>query len=420
MDENSNVQVELASDTLDLNALLGMTDEEINAVGELDTSAPADTNSNVLVDEVTDEPHITIATSKVTEILKISAMIAAAGENSFEGKVVAFKIEGDNVRFLLSDNKRNIEKTVELVNTENRFEGFIAFSTANLARIIKLCGNTFCIIEREVEIAEGQKTKKYVLKVAGGEIHLDNIKMTEEKFVKDLTDKTSKPFKKVNITNSVVRLFTFATTAIKTGKNIDFVGNTIQANPINSIAKITTDEKLPSFRLTLTDARILLMLSSTDSADTISINKDGKIFTGDSYKFKTESFQTTDCVFDTVAERMFNGEYATIDVKHLTKVTELSIGLDSSIGDLKLNYKDGRVDCELLTKRENSHIIIQGTTNDDLTALENAVVIPSTNLRGALSVFQVETTVNIRISTDGVSLESGNIRVAVLSKNAGR
>jgi hypothetical protein len=156
-------------------------------------------------------------------------------------------------------------------------------------------------------------------------------------------------------------------------------------------------------------------------AETIGINNDGKIFTGEAYTFKTESFSTQSCVFDTVAERMFNGEAASIDARHLTQMTELSVGLDTSIGNLKFNYTDeGRVECELLTKRENNKIIIQGTTNTDLVPLETPVEVPATNLKGALSIFKEETILNMRVSTDGVSLQCGNVKVSVLGKGVGK
>lgn len=407
--------VESAPDSVDLNALLGMTDEEIDAV------ATADSFDDVVVEEEQiDEPHITVSTKKLLDVLKISAMISAAGENSFEGKVVVFNITNDNVEFLLSDNKRNIKKVVDIVNQDNRFTGFLAFTTATLARLIKVCSSSFSIIKREVK--KDDKTEiKYVLKVTGGEIHLDNINMSKEKFIKDLSDKTTKEYSKENITSSINRLFTFASTSIKTGKNIDFMGGVIQASPINSLAKITFDEKYPNFRLSLTDARILYLLASSDESETIGINSDGKIFSGEAYAFKTESFSTQNCVYDTVAERMFNGEAASIDARHLTQMTELSVGLDTSIGNLKFNYTDeGRVECELLTKRENNKIIIQGTTNSDLVPLEKAVEVPATNLKGALSIFKEETILNMRVSTDGVSLQAGNVKVSVLGKNVGK
>jgi hypothetical protein len=91
------------------------------------------------------------------------------------------------------------------------------------------------------------------------------------------------------------------------------------------------------------------------------------------------------------------------------------------MGNLKFNYtEDGRVSCELLTKRNNSTLIIQGTANTDLIPMENPIEVPSTNLKGALTIFSQETTLYMRVTPDGVSLESGNIKVAILGKNVGK
>ena len=117
---------------------------------------------------------------------------------------------------------------------------------------------------------------------------------------------------------------------------------------------------------------------------------------------------------------MFEGEAAVVDNQHLTQIAELSCGLDTSTGNMRFNYNEGRVECELLTKRENSNIVIQGTTNSDLVKLENPVEIASTNLKSALSIFSQETTLLVRVSPDGISLESGNIKAAVIGKNVGK
>lgn len=408
------IGVESAPESVDLNELLGITDEGIDAMN-VDVVAEAAEE-----EEEINEPHITIATKKLLDVLKISAMISAAGENSFEGKSVVFKVEQNFVRFLLSDNKRNIEKYVEIINKENKFEGFLAFSTSFLARVIRACGSTFSIIER-TETENDKEVKKYVLKITGGDIFMDNIKMSEEKFIKDFSDSSIKDYNKESVMSSISRLFTFASTAIKTGKNLDFVGKVIQATPINSIAKITHDYDFPTFRLSLTDSKVLYSLMATDDAETLGINKDGKIFKGNTYTFKTESYNTSTCVFDTVAERMFNGEYAVVDVKHLSQITDLSVGLDTSIGKMRFNYTpEGRVECELLTKRKNSKIQLQGSSNSDLVVLETPVEVPSANLKGALTVFSQETTLTMRVTPDGVALESGNIRVAVLGSGVGK
>jgi len=410
-----NTGIELAPESIDLNDLLGLTNEDIAEIAA--SSVGID---DVVVEEEIDEPHITLSAKKILDMLKVSAIVSSAGENSFEGKVIVFNITDDKADCLLSDNKRNICKNLDIVNEDNRFTGFLAFSSSDMARMIKVCGSSFSIIKRVTGADTDGEVVRYYLKIKGGELALDNIRMQKDKFVKDLSDNSIKEYNKESTLSNMSRLFTFASTSIKTGKNIDFDGNSIQATPINSMARVTTTEKYPTFRMSLIDSKVLYLLSSSDDSETLGISKDGKTFTGNTFVFRTESFKTSPCVFDAVASRMLDGEYATVDLKHLSLLTDLSIGLDTSIGNLKFNIKDGRVECEVLTKRENSKIILEGTTNEDLVTLEKSVEIPSQNLKGALTVFPSETTVNLRVSTDGISLQSGNVSVSVLGKGVGK
>lgn len=409
-------EVESAPESVDLDALLGLSDIDLGSTSTPTIDIMSEDNIPI------DEPHIKIPTKKVVDVLKVSSMISAAGENSFEGKVVVMKIEDGVVRFLLSDNKRNIEKRVELLNTENQFTGMIAFSASLLTRLTKVCTSIFTLIERVVkDEVSGKETKKYALKIRGGEIYLDNIQMSEDKFVKSFDDSTIKNFGKAEVANIIKRLFSFASTSIKSGKNIDFLGKVVEAAPINSLAKVYTNNEYPTFKISLTDAKILYALCSGDDSDELGISGDGKIFKGSSFNYKTESYPASSCNFDSVADRMFTGESAIVDAQHLIQVSDLSCGLDTSMGNLRFNYtENGFVSCELLTKRENSTIIIQGTSNSNLVPMEKGIEISATNLKGAMTIFSQETTLTMRVTPDGVSLESGNIKVAILGKGAGK
>ena len=411
----SDIMVESAPESVDLEALLGLSDVELDEGASVEVEVMSEDNISV------DEPHIKIPVKKLLDVLKISAMISAAGENSFEGKVVVMKVEKGQVRFLLSDNKRNIEKRVELLNTENQFEGTVAFSTSLLSKLSKVCTSIFTLIERTEKNDADKEVKKYVLKIRGGEIYMDNIQMAEEKFLKSFEDTSIKNYDKSELTTVIKRLFSFASTAIKSGKNIDFLGKVVEAAPINSLAKFYTEGDYPTFKMSLTDAKILYTLCLCDDAAVVGINDSGKIFTGSSFGFKTESYPAANCNFDSVAERMFAGQAAVVDAQHLIQISDLSCGLDTSMGNLKFNYnEDGRVSCELLTKRENSMITIQGTSNTDLIPMEKSIEIPATNLKGAMTIFSQETTLSMRVSPDGVSLESGNVKVAILGKGVGK
>lgn len=418
--------VEEAPEEIDLDALLGLDEGELeanvgNTVGNSTVGKHKSGNRIFKVmtqdDEEVSEPHIKIPTSKLVEVLAVSSLLSSAGENSFEGKVVCISVEDGVARFLLSDNKRNIEKRVDLLNKENQFTGFIAFSSSLLNKMSKVCTSVTTIIQRK-EVKGDKETDKYVLKIRGGEVVLDNINMDKNKFDKTIDCKNGKEYKKIEIIESIKRLYAYASTSIRSGKSIDFNGDYIQTSPINGLAKIKTEKSYPTFRMTLTDTKILSVLSYKDSNDFIKISKDGKEFIGDTYKFKTESYSVTKPTYDSVVERMFEGESVEIDANHLKKLVELSCGLDTSVGNLKFNYTDdGLVSCRLLTKREDSDLVIQGNPNTNVVKLDNPIELYSFNLKGALTVFNNEDSLNMRVSPDGVSLESGDVRVALLGKS---
>lgn len=53
------------------------------------------------VDEFSSEVHISIPTKEINTILNISNVLKSSGENSYEGKLITFRVEEGNVRFML-------------------------------------------------------------------------------------------------------------------------------------------------------------------------------------------------------------------------------------------------------------------------------------------------------------------------------
>lgn len=415
--------VEDAPENIDLDALLGL--EEV----DLETSDSRSKKDSVVFDNsVTDdveikEPHITVSIKSLSEVLSIASQISSAGENSFEGKVIAMNIKDGIVKFLLSDNKRNIEKDVEVINKENQFEGFVAFSSSLINRLSKVCTSVFTLIKREIENDEGEKSTRYILKIIGGEVVIDNINMDSGKYIKNLSVDDDTEYQESEVIEAVRKLYAFAATSIRSGKSIDFMGSTIETSPINGMAKYIPKTEYPKFRLSLVDSKLLHILCNCDSSETLKISKDGKTFIGGNFKFRTESYPIQKNVIDSVVERMFEGESAVIDANHMKQITDLSCALDTSTGNLKFNYTDeGFVNCELLTKRENSNIIMQGNSNKNLVKMDSDIEVSSFNLKGALTVFPTDTVLNMRVTPDGVCYENvgGNLKVAILGKNTGK
>lgn len=131
-------------------------DMMLDEVNEFETVLGLDDNTDSgvedsFIDEFSEEIHISIPTKEINTILNISNVLKSGGENSYEGKLVTFKVEEGNVKFMLSDNKRNISKFVKPLNSDKFITDFICLSSGSLARIVKLCGNVFTVIERTKE-----------------------------------------------------------------------------------------------------------------------------------------------------------------------------------------------------------------------------------------------------------------------------
>ena len=415
MDTNMGFNVEEAPGFGEIDNLLGLLEygDDSSSSDSSNGSSGLGYKKEDLVD--LDVAHVSIPKKDVINVLGISSLLSSGGENSFEGKVTSMKIENGVVRFLLSDNKRYVDKEVDILNEKNQFEGFIAFNSSFLARTIKACNSIVTFIQREVE---GEK--KYSLKIIGGEIGLDSIKMDESKFNKPITCKNSVSCNKEPIITSAKRLYGITASSIRSGKSINFFNKSVQSSSINSTATIEINEPVPDFKLPLTDVKILTGLCSFDESATVNISTDGSVFEGSSFKFKTESFQITLSSMDAVASRMFDFDGAVASLGHLTQINDLAYGLDSSTGNVRFNYEDGFVSFEIVSKRDNSKVIINGVKSEAVQHLEGDVEISSISLRGALSVFSGYKDIGVVISPDGVALFSGNIKVAILGNYLGK
>ena len=79
-----------------------------------------------------------------------------------------------------------------------------------------------------------------------------------------------------------------------------------------------------------------------------------------------------------------------------------------------MNYTNGKVSCEIVSKRDSSKVIIKGDKNNTIESLEYDVEVSAISIKGALSVFSGIKEIDIKISPDGVALVSGDVRVAIL------
>lgn len=414
------------SDELDM--LSNMTGDEVNNdLGkENNTGNSTGNNINNDIDKTITDEHIRLPLREFMGIVNVSNLISASGEKSIEAMLVTFKVEKKDdkavAHICLSDNKRNIEKDIVVLNKENYFTGFVAFQTQLLAKVVKVCSNgEFILIKRKVHNKDTDTNiDNYYMVVHGGEIALDTIKVRESKFVKDISTDSKELYSTKDLYNAIKRIYSYTAQSIVGGKGINFNKDTLQSISVNSVAKIMMkDVKYPRFLLSLIDVKILFSLISMDNAEHIHISKDGSIFTGETFRFKTEVHKAMECDFESVVDRLFAVDGVETSIGQLMSIVELSCALLISTGRVKLNYNDnGLVECKLLTRKDVDSIEIKGKNNKNVIKMERDIEIPSNTLRNCLSLFKKDETAIIRISVDGVSIERDNVRVAIIGKNA--
>lgn len=360
-------------------------------------------------------PNIKISVKDILNVLKVSSVLSSAGENSLEGRLVVFHVEdnSDKVKILLSDNKRKVEKSLNLIEADNIFSCDLAFSSSILSKLLRVCTSVFTLVKK---VNEGKTS--YVVLVDGGEIEIENVGIGVDRFKSDFSCEGSF-YDKSTMLECISDLYSFASDSLKSGKSIDFVDKTIQASPMNGLAKISCEEKYPSFRLPLVDAKLLSLLCNTDTAEKIKISSgdSSKVFIGDSFKFSTEVYPVVTGAIGAVADRMFEGIYVKIDFSQLNKFVDLACSLDTATGNLKFNYTDdGNVVCKFITKLDTNVIQLRGESVEDAVVMDKDIEVSSYSLKGAMSVFSGSNVVGIGLNPDGIALYKDNIKVAILGK----
>lgn len=198
---------------------------------------------------------------------------------------------------------------------------------------------------------------------------------------------------------------------------INFKDNEIIAMPHNSVGKIKVEDSFSTFKLNLIDTRILYTLMGEDVGEVVSINKQGNIFKGNQYTFETESYPVNDDFLDVIFSRMFSVEGVKVDLSHLRKLVELSCKLDSSTGNIRMFYTNaGKLIVRIMTKRGESDIVLDGLSNEKVSAYKSILEVNGHTLRNVLSVFNGDSSVIVRLSDDGVAFNTENVSVMAIGK----
>lgn len=397
-----------------------MIDNELGLmedVNELDSVLGLDDNSSEgsadnFVDTFSDEVHISLPIRDINVIINISNTLKSCGENSFEGKLVAFKVVDGNVKFMLSDNKRSITRYVKALNDTNHIEGFICLNVLSLSRIVRLCDDVFTLIERVNDNGE----KEYTVAVHGGEVHVDNYKADESRFNHEYNDILENSVNRENMIGYIKRLYNYSQAAGGRSRYLSFCNNTITVESFNSMAKLRCDDSFGNgFRLHLADCKLLVMLLNSDNTDMIGFSNKGDLYRGSNFVFKTEAFKLEDdSVQQSVYGRMVVDNKCDVSLEHLRKIVELACGLPETTGDINVSFDDC-ANVEIVSRRGNSSIKLDTVNLDGIFDI-GKISLSANAFKQIISTLAGYDVATMRLSPDGVALDNEVVSMFVLKK----
>lgn len=392
--------VEMPSE-VDLDTLLGLTD--------ILTASMEDGSIEEAVREVVKEPHFSVNLNRIVEALKISSMVSACSKDSAESRKIFMKVDGDKLVIRATDRALIwVERKVELLDTENLMSDFVVFDSGVLSKIVRLCSKEFTLIKRE----DGM-----YISTLGGETYIDNIKSDESRFAFPAVDESGMiEVNREEVCNAVKRIFPVANSATSNEQNIVFFkDSSVYAVNNACAAKYVGNNKYSDFGVKRDNVKILYNVACADTGETMKISSDGSVFIGKDFKAKFAKINIKEQKLINIVDRMFShNNGAVVDIGHISKITDLSLGLDYSLGKMEFNYnEDGKVTCNMKTKRKESVYVVRGTSGD-VEPLKSGVCVASGGMRNALSVFSGMTTANVVVSDDGVAFESSGFRSVVV------
>jgi len=404
-----NIMVEDAPMGIDLDLLLGddifNKEEPILSIDDVDDK------------EVIEFPHFKVSTRRFMEVLKMSNVICQGSGGDIECKSIGIQVVGDKVVFYLTDFEMFVRKEVQVINTENMLTDFIVVNLPIISRIIAACSSVTTIFKKDNE---------YFLKVVGGDIHLETLRVTKEQMEGKDFDKAKKygklPTRELN--EALKALFPLASSAVTTAqRRIFIIGKEFFSVYVFCTAKISTDFEMPEMDLSIKSLKILYILSLGYALPEISVQryKNRIILTGDGFMF---SFLLSEykpkIEYINGIESIMNNESVNVDTIYLSKFAKISSTLIYSTTRMDFNYNnDGRVEFVMRTKRNDSNIILKGESNPNLKPLEKSVGIQSNMLRSLLGVFSQMPTLKMRITPDGIGISNGNYEGVLYTEKIG-
>lgn len=389
-----------------LDDLLGLNDEDLsNTADDVDLSQYGEE------DEKVDYPHFKVSTKKFIEALRISNVVSQGSGRDVISKAVAMEVKGGDLQIYLTDFDIFVEKSLEVINTDNILNDFIAVNLTIISKLVKACPSVLTIYKKD---------NKYYIKLIGGDMELETINIEEDqirlkdrdKFVKEGELVTTEFYK------TIKSLFVLANAGVTPAqRRVFYDGDSAYSVFLYCLAKYNNSKITPKMDIKIKDIKILYSLASNCEDTELMVYKlknriliEGSNFR---YSFLLSDNKPPQQMIDGI-DKIFVNEPIYIDYNQLVKITDVSSDLMYSINRLDFNYtEEGTVECIMRTKRSDSVFSLRGTPNPNLKPLEKHVSVQSSLLKVLLKVFNSESTIGLVISKEGIGLKSDKY-IAVL------
>lgn len=401
---------DLGSDSMDLDALLGLGDTDIE-----NTSADVKVDTYAEAEETIEYPHWKVNTKKFVDMLKISNIVSQQSGRDVISKAVGLEVKNGDLQVYLSDFDTFVEKSIEIINTNNILEDFIVVNLAIISKLVKACSSLVTVYKKD---------DKYYIKLIGGDMLLETVKVEKGQLVLKDRNKFSKigELKTTEFYKSIKSLFVLANASVSPAQRRIFFGSDgISSVFLYCLAKYLPVSDVPEMDIKIKDIKILYALSGGCEDKELEVSKFNNRIVIEANNF-TYSFLLSDNkppkqMLDSMTN-VFVNESVYVDFVQLSKIVDLSSDLMYSTSRLDFNYTDdGKVECILRTKKDDSVFTLRGAGISGIEKLPKYVSVQSSLLKVLLKVFSQESTIGINITKDGIGLVSDTFKAVLYTEN---
>jgi hypothetical protein len=390
---------------LSLDDLLGMGSEELGkASGESDEVSLK--KYGEVADEPCDFPHFKVPTKRFLDTLRISNIVSQGSGRDIISKSIGMEVKGGDLQIYLTDFDIFVEKSVEILNEENILEDFIVVNLAVISKQIGVCTSVLTIYKKE---------NKYYLRLQGGDMELETLKVEKEQLMMKDRAKFKKSGELVTeeFYHNIKNLFVLANAGVTPAqRRIFFKDDKVMSVFLYCVGMSKTSKPAPDMDVKIKDVKILYTLATGCDDTELIVSKHGNrvLIEGGNfmYSFLLSDSKPPKQLIDSV-DMMFTKDAIEIDYIQLCKWTNLSADLMYSTSRLDFNYTaDGKVGGILRTKREDTEFTLGGIPNPSLEPLKKPVSVQSSLLKVLLKIFNGEDDVSIVLSEQGIGMKSKN------------